>query len=142
METVMGAETRERRWRLDNAGELHQKQPRDLQARVCSSRTATLANRVLPRVTGIRTIRVRRRVQGRQRVGSDIFMVRNPIPTTTPTETRRSLPLLQSGHDRPPPRTRNANGERTRAAQLLDDRQHRSTTFSHLLWLLFFFRLI
>ena len=26
METVMGAETREHRWRLDNAGELHQEQ--------------------------------------------------------------------------------------------------------------------
>ena len=26
METVMGAETREHRWRLDNAGKLHQEQ--------------------------------------------------------------------------------------------------------------------
>lgn len=110
VETVMGAETREHRWRLDNAGELHQEQSRDLQARVFPSRTATFVYRVLRRVASIRTVRFRRRVQNRERVGSDILMVRNPIPTTTaaaatPTGTRRSLPLLQSGHDRPPPRT-------------------------------------
>ena len=106
VETVMVAETRGHRWQLDNAGELHQEQSRDLQARACLSRTA-LADRVLPRVTDIRTIRLCRRVQGRKRVGSNL-VARRTIPTT-PAETHRTLPLLQSRYNRTPRGTRNAN---------------------------------
>src|SRR5713226_4686980 len=53
----------------------------------------------------------------------------------TPMQTRRSILLLQSGHNRPPPRTRNADGEHPRATQLLDNSQHHGATLRHVLWL-------
>ena len=121
MDAPVGPENRGHRRQLDNAGELHEEQSRNLQARarLLLSGATTDVYCMLPRTARARALRLRCRVYCRQGVGSDHNTRWCAVPTHA--ETRHSLPVLQSWHDRPSRRTRNAHGERPRSAKLLDD---------------------